>query len=262
MLLKALLACGAQHLYLVDSTFGEDKASHFYDLASQDLMNALQDPNRDSVLCATAALVLGVYETMSYHSRHSVNHLAGSRALTRECGWSARTPGLGGACFWISVGMELLSCLHHDWAFSWDPDTWGVNMDMDHATPSQPRAEDVWSHRILYICAKITNFRITLRHSPRLTDQAAQTTRLNEQFQEWSLYNSWCDQWAKTVPRSMMPLGYLQPWQTNSKSVFPQIWSVYLAVSDFSTSDEFNHLGFQRALSLLLACSTTQLVYY
>lgn len=224
MLLKSLLACGARHLSLVDSSYGADKASHFYDSASQDLTNALQDPNRDSVLSATAALVLSVYETMSSNLTHRVNHLAGSRALIRECGWTARSPGLGGACFWISVGMELLSCLHYDWAFSWDPDTWGVNMDMDQSHHPGPGGEDLWSHRMLYICAKISNFRTTLRQSQSATDHATQTARLNEQFQEWSLYNSWCDQWAKAVPRSMMPLGYLQPWQTNSKSVFPQIW--------------------------------------
>ncbi|KAJ5091902.1 transcriptional regulator family: Fungal Specific TF [Penicillium alfredii] len=221
MLLKAFLACGARHLSLVDLAY-EDKAIHLFEATTHDLLVSMQDPNRDSVLCATTALILGVYEIMS-QSAQQTNHIAGSRALIRECGWTASTPGLGSAIFWISIRMELLDCLYHKWALSWDPDTWGVNMDLSQVAPVGMTEEDLWSHRILYICAKIANFRISVDQSQTLDDQPSRT---HEQFQEWSLYNDWCDRWDKNVPRSMMPLSHLHPWQTNSQSVFPQIWLV------------------------------------
>ncbi|KAJ5619966.1 hypothetical protein N7510_003950 [Penicillium lagena] len=217
MLRNAFFACGAKHLALVNASYEEEKAQHFYDSATRDILNAVHDPNRDSVLCATTALVLSIYETMSSRSTNPMNHIAGSRALIRECGWTAKTQGLGGACFWTSVCMELLSCLHHNWAVSWNPDTWHVNMDMDH----MHHPEQVWLQRMLYICSKIANFRRSVRQSPGADGHAIHTSGM---FQEWSLYTNWCDQWAKLVPRSMMPLGYLQPWQSNSKSAFPTVW--------------------------------------
>ncbi|CAL5870579.1 uncharacterized protein PFLUO_LOCUS4818 [Penicillium psychrofluorescens] len=219
MLQNALFACGAKHLALVNASYGEEKGRHFYDSATQDILNAVHDPTRDSVLCATTALVLGIYETMSPRSTCPMNHIAGSRALIRECGWTAKTHGLGGACFWTSVCMELLICLRHNWAVSWNPDTWDVNMDMDH----MHNAEQVWLHRMLYICSKIANFRLSVRQLSGADGHAIHTSGL---FQEWNLYNSWCDQWAKFVPRSMIPLGYLQPWQNNSKSAFPTVWLI------------------------------------
>lgn len=221
MLQNALFACGAKHLALVNASYGEEKGRHFYDSATQDILNAVHDPTRDSVLCATTALVLGIYETMSPRSTCPMNHIAGSRALIRECGWTAKTHGLGGACFWTSVCMELLICLRHNWAVSWNPDTWDVNMDMDH----MHNAEQVWLHRMLYICSKIANFRLSVRQLSGADGHAIHTSGL---FQEWNLYNSWCDQWAKFVPRSMIPLGYLQPWQNNSKSAFPTVWYVII----------------------------------
>lgn len=227
MLLKAFLACGTRHLSLANPSYGEEKAVHYYEMATQDLMNAVQDPNRDSVLCATAALALGIYEIMSLQPGPDVNHIAGSRAFIRECGWTAKTPGLGGGCFWISVGMELLSCLHHNWSLSCNPDDWGVDMDMDHV-PHFGKGEDLWLHRILYICAKIVNFRISMQQPQPLDDANSQATRLNEALQEWNHYNAWCEQWEKAVPRSMKPLGHVQTWQTESKSSFPRIWYVHL----------------------------------
>ncbi|OQE07279.1 hypothetical protein PENVUL_c014G08142 [Penicillium vulpinum] len=165
ILLKAFLACGARHLSFVDPSYGDEKAIRYYDAATRDLLNAIHDPNRDSVLCATAALALGFSETVPMQSRPNRDHIAGSRALIRECGWTAKTPGLGGACFRISVSSELLNC-----------------------------------------------------------DDAARAIQLNDH--EWIIHNRWCEQWVKSIPRSLVPLGHLQPWQTGSKSTFPEVWLV------------------------------------
>lgn len=236
ILLKAFLACGATHLSSVDPSYGDEKAAHYYDAATRDLLNATHDPNRDSVLCATAALALGFSESMPSQSGHSGNHTAGSRALIRECGWTAKTPGLGGACFRISVSAELLNCMRYNWTLSWDPNTWGVNMDMDHSQATNGSNQDLWHHRILYIFAKVMSFQVSSRQSHGLGDDAARAIQLNDN--EWITHNRWCEQWAKSIPRSLVPLGHLQPWQTNSKSVFPEVWYVlnYLTFNPFTNS--------------------------
>lgn len=187
-------------------------------------MSAMQDPDRDSVLCAIAALVLGAYETMS-HMRVETSHLAGSRALIRECGWTSKTPGLGGASFWMSVNLELLGCLKNNWSLSWDPDAWGIDLDMDHAQPFW-KGDDIWLHRVLYICAKALNFKVSMQHLQTASGSTAQPAQLNEALQKWNHYNSLCEQWFKAIPRSMKPLGRVEPWQTSLMSVFPKIWWV------------------------------------
>ncbi|KAB8228183.1 Zn(II)2Cys6 transcription factor [Aspergillus alliaceus] len=228
MLLKAFIACGARHVHLTNPSYGEEKASYFHDAASRDLLSALHDPDRDSALCATTAVVLNVYELMcskSFPSIHGMNHIAGARALIKECHWNARTPGLGGACFWLNVSMELLSCMHFNWALAWDPDTWGVNMDFEQAQPSVAGNEELWTHRMVYICGKVANLRSSMsQHQP--LDRSTNDMEINQRCQEWTMYNEWCDKWAKAVPRSMIPLAYLPAWQTNPKSSFPNIWLI------------------------------------
>lgn len=235
-MLKAFLACGARHLSSVDPSYGEEKAAHYYDAATRDLLDAVRDPNRDSVLCATAAIALGFSETMPSQPRHTGDHSAGSRALIRECGWTAKTPGLGGACFRISISAELLKCMRYNWTLSWDPDTWGVNMDMDHPDATNGGNQDLWHHRILYIFAKVMSLPASSGPSHGLDDDSARAIQLNDH--EWITHDRWCEQWAKSIPRSFAPLGHLQPWQTTSKSVFPEVWYVlnYLTSSPFASS--------------------------
>lgn len=227
VLLKAFLACGARHLSLVDPSFDVNKATKHYDEATEDLMIAMHDPNRDSVLCTTAALVLSIYEIMAPQQSPSANHIAGSRALIRECGWTARTPGLGGASFWISVGMELLSALHYKWTLSWNPDTWGVDMNMHQHTPHAHllgNSEELWLHRIIYICAKIANFRITAESLQSINGSLSYANELSDVYTEWSHYELLCQQWHEHAPRTLKPLGHVAPWQAQNTSSFPWIW--------------------------------------
>jgi hypothetical protein len=128
------------------------------------------------------------------------------------------------------MAAELLSCVHHNWTLSWDPDTWGVDIDMEHVQASIGGNHDIWHHRILYICAKVLILRAALRQSQGMGDDVLQAHHLNNLCQEWVLYSRWCDQWEKSIPRSMVPLGYLQPWQTPSKSVFPEVWYVHIFI--------------------------------
>jgi hypothetical protein len=221
MLLNAFLACGARHLTLVNPAFHEDKALHYYDTATRLLLKSLQNPNRDTIICATAAVILNVYEVMSERALQRMNHIAGARALIKECGWSARSAGIGAACFWLNVGMELLSCLHFNWQVAWNPDDWGVDMDMR----SEDRAgqEEQWSYKIVYITAKIANFRASI---PRFTDSnpTAQAMRLADRCNQWNRLKELCDTWNANIPRTMHPAAVLMPHQTSSKSAFPEVW--------------------------------------
>ena len=226
LLLKAFVASGAKYRSLHDPSWSVELALAFSQDATEALLSAVHDPSRDSVLCATVALVLGFTASMSPHSMRWEDHIAGSRALIRECGWTAKTPGLGGACFRISMSAELLSCVRYDWALSWNPDTWGVDIDMENVQASIGGNHDLWHHRILYICAKVLMLRTSLHQSRALYDDMPPASQLNSLFQEWALYSRWCDQWEKSIPRSLIPLAYLQPWQTKSKSVFPEVWYV------------------------------------
>lgn len=224
LLLNAAMACGARHLHLVNSSFSEDRAVHYYNVASRDLLIHLENPHRDRALCATAAVMLNVYEVMCGSALQRKNHIAGARALIKECRWNAKSPGIGGACFWINVGMELLSCLPFNWRMSWDPDTWDVNIETE-LVPSQSLFgnEEWWTQRMVYMCAKIANFRAAVLQSQGSDRQAHQ---LRLQQHEWDTYKRWCDDWTKCVPRSMMPVGYIQSWQTTSKSAFPEVWLI------------------------------------
>ncbi|WPH04411.1 Hypothetical protein R9X50_00730200 [Acrodontium crateriforme] len=223
MLLNAFLACGARHLALVNSAYTEDKALHYYDTATRYLLKNLQNPNRDTVICATTAVILNVYEIMSERALQRMNHIAGARALIKECNWNARAQGIGAACFWLNVGLEVLSCLHFNWQVAWDPDDWGV--DMDFSREIHNGREEVWTHRMLYVCAKVCNFRATI---PRFkeTDVREQQTRLEKRYAEWNRLKAMCDAWNDGIPRTMHPMAYIYPYQTSSKSAFPEVWLV------------------------------------
>jgi len=221
MLLNAFLACGARHLTLVNPAYTEDKALNYYDTATSILLKSLQNPNRNTVICATTAVILNVYEIMSERALQRMNHIAGARALIKECGWNAKSVGIGAACFWLNVGMELLSCLHFNWQVAWDPDHWGV--DMDFSRDAAQGQEEIWTYRMVYIVAKVANFRSSIPRYAESTHEAEQN-RLQKRYNEWNRLKDWCDSWNNSVPRTMHPMGYLFPYQTSTKSAFPEVW--------------------------------------
>ena len=223
MLLNAFLACGARHLTLVNPSYAEEKALDYYDTATRYLLKELQNPNRDTVVCATTAVILNVYEIMSERALQRMNHIAGARALIKECGWDARAQGIGQACFWLNVGLEVLSCLHFNWQVAWDPDTWGV--DMDFSRELYNCREETWTHRMLYLIAKVCNFRATI---PKVQDPDpnAQQLRTQQRYDEWLRLKNMIDAWNDGVPRTMHPMAYLHSHQTNSKSLFPEVWLI------------------------------------
>jgi hypothetical protein len=233
MLYNALLACGARHLSLVNPKYSESTAFPYYDTATTLLLRALQNPERDTVRCATTAVCLNVYEIMSERAMQRMNHIAGARALIKECGWNARSHGIGAACFWLNVGMEILSCLHFNWQVAWDPDLWGIDMNLRPET--ELGKEEFWVHRMLYIIAKISNFRASIpqfQHPSAYDDQI----RLDARHAEWQKLMALCVSWDACKPRTMQIVIKVPPGQGESTSCFPEVWyetqntlSMYLA---------------------------------
>ncbi|KAI1134807.1 hypothetical protein F5Y05DRAFT_200827 [Hypoxylon sp. FL0543] len=224
MLLNALLACGVKHLTLTQQ-YGDDKALFYYDTATTQLLRSLQNPERDTAECAATAVVLNVYEIMSEKPTQRMSHIAGARALIRECGWDAKSKGLGAACFWLNVGMELLSCLAFNWQTAWEPDQWGL--DMDFSTEKDTGNEEIWVHRIFYVVAKIANFRASIPKFQEPSPQDEQV-RLQARYAEWRRLKNMCDSWNDSCPRPMHPFGYLYPSQQTgvNKSLFPNVWLI------------------------------------
>ncbi|KAI4595613.1 hypothetical protein KJ359_006602 [Pestalotiopsis sp. 9143b] len=225
MLLNALLACGVKHLTLTHQ-YNDDKALFYYDTATTQLLRSLQNPERNTAECAATAVVLNVYEIMSEKPAQRMSHIAGARALIRECGWNAKSTGLGAACFWLNVGMELLSCLSFNWQTAWDPEQWGLDMDL--TSEKEHGKEEIWVHRIFYVVAKIANFRASI---PKFQEPSPHDEQIRRQARhaEWQRLKSLCDNWNNACPRPMHPFGYLYPQQGTSgsrKSLFPNVWLI------------------------------------
>ncbi|KAM5354232.1 hypothetical protein ACJ41O_000882 [Fusarium nematophilum] len=224
MLLNALLACGVKHLSLV-SPESHDKALFYYNTATTQLLRSLQNPDRNTAECATTAIVLNVYEIMSEKPAQRMSHNRGSRALIRECGWDATSTGIGSACFWLNIGTEVLHCLAAKWQTTWDPEEWGMNLDLpSDQDPGEAGNEQVWVHRILYIVAKVTNFRAAMAKpdmAPR-DDQAW----LGYRVAQWQELKRLCDDWNNCCPRTMHPFGYVKPSMPKARSAFPRIWMI------------------------------------
>jgi Fungal Zn(2)-Cys(6) binuclear cluster domain/Fungal specific transcription factor domain len=224
MLRYAFLACGGRHMNLINQAqYPDDVAVEYYTKANQLFLRLLQNPDRDMALCATTAVILNVYEVMTEKALQRMNHIAGSRALIKECGWNARSVGIARACFFLNVGLELFSCLHFNWQVAWDPDDWGMDMNM---SPQQHGGnEEAWTHKILYILAKVANFRASI---PRFREQTAAAEQIiqNKRLQMWVDLKNWCDRWHSCIPPTMHPMAYVPPFQASMKSSFPEVWLI------------------------------------
>ncbi|EMT66007.1 Transcriptional regulatory protein moc3 [Fusarium odoratissimum] len=174
MLLNALLACGVKHTSLA-APENHDKALFYYNTATTQLLRSLQNPDRNTAECATTAIVLNVYEIMCEKPAQRMSHIAGSRALVRECGWDARSTGIGLACFWLNIGIEVLNCLATNWQTTWSPDEWGMSLgSRNNNQGDEDEDEQTWVHRALYIIAKVANFRATASRSDEISSQNEQ----------------------------------------------------------------------------------------
>ncbi|KAK4035048.1 hypothetical protein C8A01DRAFT_48712 [Parachaetomium inaequale] len=251
MLLNALLACGARHQTLIGQHDGE-KADYYYNMATTQLSRSQQERDRNLSECALTAVVLNAYNVMSDRPTQRMGHITSTRALVRDCGWDASSTGLGAACFWVNVGMEVLSCISFGWPTAWEPDQWGLDLEfatLGAASRSGSRSvagsddvwsaraegrpavsdspelgdEEVWVHRIFYIMAKVANFRA---NTPQFQEPSPhdEQVRLQNRFAEWRRLQNMCNAWNLGCPRSMRPYGYSPG--PSPKSLFPNVWLI------------------------------------
>ncbi|KAK4205144.1 putative transcription factor [Triangularia verruculosa] len=287
MLLNAVLACGVkQHSLMCPPTSQaaeSEKARVYYDTSTSLLLRSLQNPDRNTDECCITAVVLNVYDIMNetessrlpdersttQQRQQRLEHIRGARALIRENDYNAgSTSSLARACFWLNVGLEVLSCLSFNWTTSWEPDDWGMDLEFttwivgsssgngsviassepdrdDLPSFSGPNVssaasgdEELWAQRIIYILAKVTNFRASSsptipvlhpsqfhnpghhqHHEPSPHDEQV---RLQSRFAEWTRLKSLLDAWNHRCPRSMRPSGYVTG--PSSRSSFPNVW--------------------------------------
>ncbi|KAF4464339.1 regulatory for the arginine catabolic pathway [Fusarium albosuccineum] len=224
MLLNALLACGAKHVSLV-SAENHDKALFYYNTATTQLLRSLQNPDRNTAECATTAIVLNVYEIMSEKPAQRMSHIAGSRALIRECGWNATTTGIGSACFWLNIGIEVLNCLATNWQTTWNPDEWGMDLNFTGHDSKDDSNDQTWVHRILYIVAKVANFRATTTKPEDMNPRDEQIW-IGNRMSQWHELKRLCDSWNNSCPRTMHPFGYVKSSKPTGKSAFPRVWMI------------------------------------
>lgn len=219
MLLNTFLACGVKHLSVGEKDM-EHKSLCYFNTATTQLLRSLQNPDRNTAECATAAVVLHVYEIMSDIPPERMIHIAGARALIRECGWNATSTGIGSACFWLNIGMEVLNCLAMNWQTTWEPDHWGVDMELGRNQGEGH--EEMWVRRVFCIMAKVANFKATAPDI-QLSSYDEQILSSKRHLQ-WQQLRQLCHEWNNACPRTMHPIGYLGALQMKETSRFPKVW--------------------------------------
>ncbi|CAJ0550606.1 Ff.00g105360.m01.CDS01 [Fusarium sp. VM40] len=225
MLLNALLACGARHASIATPE-NHEQALFYYNTATTQLLRSLQNPDRNTAECATTAIVLNVYEIMSEKPPQRMNHIAGSRALVRECGWDAESTGIGLACFWLNIGIEVLNCLATNWQTTWNPDEWGMNFAThNNGQDAEITDEQTWVYRALYIVAKVTNFRASATKSDDMNPSDEQSW-IGNRLSQWYELKRLSDSWNARCPRIMQPIGYIKAARSAGMSMFPRIWMI------------------------------------
>lgn len=261
MVLNALLACGARQMSLMGGC-DEDKAERYYSLALEHLTRIRREQRSDLSECAVAAVVLNAYELMSDKSTDPLHQaLPPASALIRECGWDASSGGMEAACFWASVGIEVLTSLSSGSHITWDPDQWGVDLEFaDGGLESGSSSasvigfeecvrrpsiggdggrgrkglaaflmkngkgfgeESLWVKRIFYILAKVANFRASMPRGLH-PDPHEELISRQTRFAECRRLQRICNAWSNSCPRSMRPYGYSA--QPSDKSLFPNVW--------------------------------------
>lgn len=226
MLLNACLSCTMKH-QSPGSPKSSDKALSYYNTSTTQLLRSLQNPDRNISECATAAIILNVYEIMSDTQTQRMNHIAGARALIRECGWNATSTGVGATCFWLNIEMEVMNCLARNWHTTWDPDEWGVDMCMgDEEDVSSIGKEETWIHKIFYIMAKVANFRAAASSGYLELSPQRESFKQGARLVQWEELKNMCTKWDHSCPRTMHPIGYVDKSENASSdsSNFPKIW--------------------------------------
>ncbi|KAF1821791.1 uncharacterized protein K489DRAFT_321356, partial [Dissoconium aciculare CBS 342.82] len=249
MMREAILACGAEHLGLVNPAhYPESNSLEHYHVATRLLLEHLgrgaetnqtrgnpREEKQKQKEAAITAVLLNVYELMrangARHPGHQrTNHVAGARALINSLGWNYKTPDVGGACFWLNIGFEILSCLHFGWRMEWKTDSWGL--DMDSSADTRPHRETIWARRMLYVLAKLCDYRADFAEfADAVSKERKPLNPRSECFQmslrlaeAWTKLWDMNELWFKNRPDYIRQTAIVRPQRARSK--FPEVWYI------------------------------------
>ncbi|KAM7216832.1 hypothetical protein V8F06_007809 [Rhypophila decipiens] len=217
----AMLACGARYLMPTETSFYQTRAfdnfqGHVGNMSKQ-----------NSLLCVVTAVLLTACEAIS-DDGIACNHIEATTELINRLNITGSSPGLEGACFWFMATVTLIYGLRSNVPLvGYNPER--MRYTMDGTIPSAGGLsgdEGKWAQRMIYICTKVAELRANISHNvPDYTVERVQ--------KECEQYKEWCDEWARSVPRSMMPLCYIPPAHSEEEggagedggpsSIFPHI---------------------------------------
>lgn len=231
MLRNAMMACGAQHMWLVNENYRESTAQQYYQAAVETMLARMDRGEQDRELCAVTGTILNVYCVMCETPLQRLSDIAANKAMIEKLQWNAKSTGVGGACFWLNVGMDILSRLAFNSPMTSSLDKWELNLNFQDRKANE--REEIWTHRIMYLIAKVGHFRATAPGRSQQVSPEREEVWLRQRYEEWCDLRHWAERWDESIPRSMHPLSYLNPgvslsqktWnQTGTRSTFPEVY--------------------------------------
>lgn len=229
----AILACGACHLFLVNEE-SVNREQRFDEHGERYYKKAHEILEKDMFLKpderAVTASILSAYDVLLSTTGKRITCLDTVTDLIQGCGWHASHESKAArACFWLNIGMQVIVCIAGSRPMRWKPETWNFISAPDYRLfpPKEGLGlyqnvdeEMYWAHHLIYILAQIADF--------RGSDHAAQSA-VNEQqqlhrVQNWQRLKRALEEWDRTKPHVMNPLGQVDT--PISKSTFPELFII------------------------------------
>ncbi|UKZ86231.1 uncharacterized protein TrAFT101_002069 [Trichoderma asperellum] len=223
LLLYSLLACGVRRLSHRQPDL-RSRATAYYSTANMQLFRYHENPERSIEECSVAATILKLYNIMFRERPETGGHsLTVLNSIISESQWTAESDGVGSACFWLNAYLDLTGSLetgYHLHFGSWSMD---LGFPSDGSEVMAQGDEELWAQKMLFILAKVASYRLQVLSFTEMDPRENRT--LENYIPEWKHLKQLCVQWSDACPRNLRPLGYMQPDQVESNSVFPKAWA-------------------------------------
>ncbi|KAM0463500.1 hypothetical protein ACHAO4_000215 [Trichoderma viride] len=223
LLLYSLLACGVRRLSHRRPDLSS-RATAYYSTANMQLFRYRENPERNIEECSVAATILKLYNIMFRERPETGGHsLAVLNSIIGESQWTAESDGVGSACFWLNAYLDVMGSLETGCNLSFGG--WNIELGFpsDGNEVMAQGDEDLWAQKMLFILAKVASYRL---HVLSFTEMDPRENRTLENYiPEWKQLKQLCVEWSDACPRNLRPLGYMQPNQMESDSVFPKAWA-------------------------------------
>jgi hypothetical protein len=223
LLLYCLLACGARRLSHRQPELSS-RATAYYSTANMQLFRYRENPERNIEECSIAAAILKLYNIMFREKPETGGHsLAVLDSIIGESQWTGESNGIGSACFWLNAYLDVMVSLETGCKLPFGGWSIDLGFPSDGNQAMAQGDEDLWARKMLFILAKVASYRL---HVLSFTEMDPRENRTLENYiPEWKQLKQLCVQWSDACPRNLRPLGYMQPNQMESDSVFPKAWA-------------------------------------